>query len=260
MVAGHALFLNGRWQGGYAGEEPFYEEHIREGFRRFREGDYETIVLSGGRTRPHLPEVNVISEADGMLDFAGRAGLIGGDRDRVLLEGWSRDSAENLFFSLFAFYQKTGRWPERIGIVSWISKGLRFQLIACGLKLAARMNFFGSGDYPQEYLARACAAEAKFLSEMVDVSLTPPDYRVVDPLLRSELFAKKRLKRMPAPFAATPAGNREYVDALIRHYERGDGVVDQTFRKIEELRPGEIWNQVEWPWLTPAPSRATTEA
>ena len=68
---------------------------------------YELLVFSGGRTRPQLEkETGLLSEAEGMKAFAVRSGKLSGEEDRVILESWARDSMENVFFSLLAFFNK----------------------------------------------------------------------------------------------------------------------------------------------------------
>src|SRR5689334_20087433 len=216
-VMGHAIYHQGRWLGGYAGEDAFYEEHIRAGFRLFKELDFDHLVLSGGRTRPALEDqTGGKSEAEGMLEFAVDQHLCRPDDQRILLEGWSRDSFENLLFSLLTYHRQTGRWPHRVGVVSWASKALRFHLIASGLQLGGRIRFFGVGDYPsQTSLERACSAEARFTAAMIDPNHVPPAFRLIDPLMRHPTeFAPKRWIRMPRRFPANAEGSTAHLQEI----------------------------------------------
>ncbi|HTG44560.1 MAG TPA: hypothetical protein VK633_08510, partial [Verrucomicrobiae bacterium] len=196
------------------------------------------------------------SEAEGMLDFARREGLVEAARGEVLLEPWSRDSGENLIFSLLAYYKTARSWPRTVGVVSWTSKGLRFQLIACGLKLAGHFQFFGVGEYPAVFLARGCAAEAKYAANIVDTSLNPPAFQLRDPLLRDEtLFASKRWKRMPDEFPQNQAGNDQFMQRVAEYYDVGDGVAGRVLIDLEKVRPGPEWESVQWPWVSESSSR-----
>src|SRR5580704_2607536 len=98
MLAGHAIYQDGRWHGGYENEDRLYEKHVRDAFRIFATEGYQALVLSGGRSRPHLAPGITHSEADGMFAYAREAGLAQ-PGDPVVLEKFARDSCENLFFS-----------------------------------------------------------------------------------------------------------------------------------------------------------------
>jgi hypothetical protein len=158
-------------------------------------------------------ETEGLTEAEGMREFADEEGLLSGVGERLILERFARDSAENIFFSLLAFHCRTGRWPSRVGVVSWSSKGLRFHLLASGFGLGGRIFFYGTGDYPDPVsLERAAAAEARFNATIVDVSFVPPAFKLIDPLLRNEIeFARKRWGRMPKKFEPNADGNRAYI-------------------------------------------------
>src|SRR3984957_10218276 len=97
MLAGHAIYQDGQWHGGHQNEDRLYEQHVRDAFRIFAGEGYQSLVLSGGRSRPHLADKVSNSEAQGMLQYARKAGLAG---EPVLLEQFGRDSFENLFFSM----------------------------------------------------------------------------------------------------------------------------------------------------------------
>jgi hypothetical protein len=249
-VMGHAIYKKGKWHGGYAGEEPFYEEHIRAGIRLFLEQNFEQLAFCGGRTRANLePLTGGISEAEGMLEFAVENRIWDPLDDRLILENYSRDSFENLLFALLGFRQKTGHWPARVGVVSWNSKGLRFHLIASGLRLGGRIFFHGSGDYPNPvHLERASAAEARLNAAMIDLACEPPNYRLIDPLFRKEEFANKRLKRMPSQFTPDPLGNTKYLQEVRRAFAGALTDSPNLLEQIETIRPGDEWKKIHWPW------------
>lgn len=232
MLAGHAIYQDGRWHGGYHDEERLYEQHVRDAFAIFRAEDYQALVLSGGRSRPHLAGDVSNSEAEGMLEYAREAGWAKSG-DSVLLEQYGRDSFENLFFSMLCFHRCFGEWPSRVGAVSWKFKALRFYLIACGLRLAAgRFRFFGSGD-------PAAFEEFAIASVQYDAMIVR-DGEIVDPLHRdAQWFAAKRLARTPREFVT----NATYLAHVKQEYGHAD-LIDL----VELIEPGRTWREVRWPW------------
>ena len=235
MLAGHAIYQDGHWHGGHAGEERLYAEHIHDAFRIFAAEGYDALVLSGGRSRPHLAPQIGNSEAEGMRDYALESGLMGED-DAVLLEPFGRDSFENLFFAMLCFHRQRGEWPSRVGAVSWKFKALRFYLIACGLRLAdGRFRFFGSGDPSgQQSVETSAAASAEYDSRIVR------DGQIIDPLHRdARQFGSKRLGRTPREFS----GNTEYLDVVKQTYGSAE-LIDL----VESVAPGPAWRGIRWPW------------
>jgi hypothetical protein len=251
ITAGHAIYRSGRWHGGFKGEDAFYARHVEAGLGLVNDGRYDYWVPSGGPSRPKLErDTGGLSEAEGMLNYAVEHGLCSANDPRILPEVWARDSMENLFFGILAFHQKTGDWPSRVGVVSWSSKGLRYHLIASGMRLGGRIFFHGDGDYPAQIdLERACAAEARFNAAIVDLAIAPPEYRLVDPLLRNVTeFAGKRWTRMPTSFTPDAAGNTAYIERVKAAYGARDPAVRQLIDQVERLTPGDGWRDVTWPW------------
>src|SRR4051812_18943089 len=151
VVALHAIYHNGRWHGSFPGEDIFYASHIETAFQLLAQHRYDYLSLSGGRTHRAVEEqTGGLSEAEGARQYAIDQGLVSPDDHRVILEASARDSMENLYFSVLAFFHRTHRWPSRVGVISWASKGLRFHLIACGMRLGGRIFFHGVGDYPSQ--------------------------------------------------------------------------------------------------------------
>jgi len=232
MLAGHAIYQDGQWHGGHQNEDRLYEEHVRDAYRICAAENYQALALSGGRSRPHLGEAIVNSEAQGMLDYARAAGLASPDA-HVLLESYGRDSFENLFFSLLCFHRRFGEWPARVGAVSWKFKALRFYLIACGLGLnGSRFRFYGSGD-PASFEEFAIAG-VEYDAMIVRGG------EIVDPLHRDrQWFAAKRLGRMPREFA----GNADYLARVKQEYGCAE-LID----RVEAVEPGPAWRTIAWPW------------
>lgn len=255
IVAGHAIYQNGKWYGGFPGEDSFYEQHARDGFGVFRNEKYEALVFSGGHTRPKLQEVQngivTNSEGEGILEFALSSNLCAKDEGGIHTESYARDSFENVFFSMLCFYRHYGKWPSRVGIVSWKFKSLRFYLIACWLKLGdGKFIFYGSGDPDiQKTIEIVSSANAKYDSSIVWVKEEPV---IMDPLHRDPTeFNKKRLGRMPKELSS----NEDYLKAVKRAYDRDfnvetgkQGVVGGVIDRVEKTIPGPSWRENVWPW------------
>jgi DUF218 domain len=235
MLAGHAIYQDGRWHGGHQNEDRLYEKHVRDAFRiRAAEG-YQALVLSGGRSRPHLEPAVRNSEAEGMLEYACSAGLAA-PGNSVLLERFGRDSFENLFFSILCFHQTFGEWPARVGAVSWKFKALRFYLIACGLGLAeGRFRFFGSGDpAAQQAVEDFAVASVQYDGMIVRAG------QIVDPLHRDPAwFVPKRQGRTPRDFP----DNAAYLARVKQEYGCAD-----LINAVESIQPGPAWREITWPW------------
>ena len=149
LVAGHAPFLettatvpdhpeeDAGWalQSFQRGEPPLYIDHIKRGVALLAANPRALLIFSGGFTR---------REAGCRWSEAGTYAAIaqhcGGwireanpeQRDsleaRTALEDFSRDSFENLLFSLCRFHQVVGRYPRHVSVVSWAFKRERFDL------------------------------------------------------------------------------------------------------------------------------------
>ena len=87
------------------------------------------MIFSGSKTRPETQK----SEAQSYLDLCsdndfwsildGREESV---KERIVLEEQALDSCANLVFSLVRFWKITGRWPEKISIISHEFKKERF--------------------------------------------------------------------------------------------------------------------------------------
>ncbi len=235
MLAGHAIYQDGRWHGGHQNEDQLYETHVRDAFRIFADEGYEALALSGGRSRPQLADKVSNSEAEGMAEWARTHGFVWPAGD-VLVERYGRDSFENLFFSMLLFHQQFGEWPSRVGAVSWKFKALRFYLIACGLQLAeGRFRFFGSGDPAGQPAIEAFAAASVQYDAMI-----VRGGKIVDPLHRDRRwFGEKRMGRTPREFVS----NADYLGSVKIEYGNAELV-----ELVESIVPGPGWRDVKWPW------------
>lgn len=130
ILPGHAIHHDGRWYGGFRGEEHIYELQVEAAVNlKNRLGDRCILIFSGARTRPGIPELESISEAAGVLDFTKKKY---GDVDGLLGEHWARDTFENVEFSICAFFKEYGHWPNPCHLFSYPFKANRAYLIALG--------------------------------------------------------------------------------------------------------------------------------
>jgi hypothetical protein len=238
VCPGHAIYYQGKWIGGERGgsEEEMaaiFAGHVHEACRMFREHRYGALCVSGGRTRPQDPLVKGASEADGLIAYMREhVTALGIDDAPVLLESYARDSFENVFFSLLAFRQRYNRWPQRIGIVSWKYKILRFYVAAVGLNVHDRFAFYGSGDPAGQAMADV------ILRESINLNRTIQGGRMIDPLHRGRWFQEKRAGRTP-----NGLGNPHYLDCVKEAYSRSADLIDM----VEQQQPGH-WRNARWPW------------
>ena len=134
-----------------AGEPPLYIAHAERGVELLKQDAHALLIFSGGFTRREAGlrwseaetyraiarKSNWWIEGNGHIDPADL-------ERRTALEDFSRDSFENLLFSLCRFHQVVGRYPERATLVSWAFKRERFDLHRAAIGFpAARFCFDG---------------------------------------------------------------------------------------------------------------------
>jgi len=85
-------------------------------------------------------------------------------RLRAATEEFACDSFENLLFGICRFYESVGRFPETVGVVSWMFKRRRFQMHREAIKWpATKYQFFGVNN-PVD-LETAMAGEEKVIAD-----------------------------------------------------------------------------------------------
>ncbi len=195
LVPGHAICLapdasdltaDEAWalQPYQRGEGAYYVAHIAAGVHLAAEVPGRWLVFSGGRTHAAYP---ALSEADSYRQVARSCGWWGRPEitARTLIEGFARDSYENLRFGLHCFYDAVGRQPAHVYVVGWRFKAQRFRLHAQALGWSsARFHYVGVNDPPA--LAAAQAGEAETLRAFL-----------VDPHGKHGRLAAKRAARNP---------------------------------------------------------------
>jgi hypothetical protein len=165
VVAGHAPFRESvvsvpenpqrdeAWvlQSFQRGEPPLYIEHIQRGVDLLRADPEALLIFSGGFTRA---EAGLRwSEAETYAALARHFNWWATNACKRSMpclascsatEDFSRDSFENLLFSLCRFQQVTGKYPRRVTMVSWAFKGPRFDMHRAAIRFpAGRFHYEG---------------------------------------------------------------------------------------------------------------------
>jgi hypothetical protein len=101
------------------GEPPLYIEHIRQGVALLRNDPASLLIFSGGFTRREAglrwSEAETYSALARYFQYwttETETAPVSGLSSRIATEDFSRDSFENLLFSICRFQQVTGRYPE----------------------------------------------------------------------------------------------------------------------------------------------------
>lgn len=166
------------------GEASGFVAHVRRGVELAAGNPRAFLIFSGGFTRTDAPSG---SEAGGYRRVAEHYGWWGHPQvaARTDIEEFSRDSFENLLFSICRFRQLTDRYPHHITLVSWAFKEKRFGMHREAIRWPeSRFQFDGPNN--PERLQPALDAEAGAVAA----------YRA-DPYSASPAFRAKRDSRNP---------------------------------------------------------------
>ncbi len=195
LVAGHAVYVgqdflrpedDRNWflQPFQRGEPPYYIEHIRAGIDLTARDSLSLLIFSGGQTRL---EAGPRSEAQSYWNLADhyRWWSLPGVSKRATTEEFARDSFENLLFGICRFRECTGRYPERVTVVSWTFKEERFSLHREALRFPESRFTFHGANQPAD-LPAAQKGEAKAIADFTS-----------DPYGMGNNLGQKRADRNP---------------------------------------------------------------
>lgn len=148
------------------------------------------LVFSGGKTKPECDTAEGFSYGQVLLHDRNLHGP--GIREailekRVVAECWATDSYQNLLFSIIYFWEKVGRWPETITVVTHAFKQDRFLDCHAGAIRWPQNKIRVQGINPpftKQELSQVTAFEAKCREEWL-----------LDPYGIGETLARKRQQR-----------------------------------------------------------------
>ena len=222
VVAGHAVYVadnfadplaDAAWclQPYQRGEPPFYLEHIRRGVELAAADERALLIFAGG---PSRREAGPHSEAQSYERLAAHFQWWGRPEvgSRAATEEFSRDSFENLIFSIGRFRECVGRYPQRITAVSWQFKAARFDHHRATLRFPwNRFVFVGVNNPPK--LTMATKGEERALALFA-----------ADPYGCHGELAAKRAERNPFQRRHSFAHSCPELAALLEH--RGPELIE----------------------------------
>lgn len=195
IVPGHGVYKgtssataedDDSWVGIFPGEGKFYIEHVRGAVELAAARPGSVIVFSGGQSREkagNRSESESYHEIARQYNWWGHPEVAG----RILQEEYSRDSMENVLFSVELFNGLTGKLPGHVTVTGWDFKSERFGIHANGIGIPAEdFEYVGVNDPEPAALAKAQIAERKLVEDTKN-----------NPLLRGADWDAKRATRDP---------------------------------------------------------------
>jgi len=136
---------------------------LRRAIELTAEDDGALLILSGGQTRA---EAGPKSEAQGYLEIARLVDWFGHRtiESRTILEDFSRDSFENLLFSICRFKEHAGDYPRMVTVATWAFKEERFDFHRATIGWPLSRYRFAAVNQPPD-LAGAWKGEMGTLAE-----------------------------------------------------------------------------------------------
>jgi hypothetical protein len=139
LVAGHSVLVSGHLEDADRDEHDWFlleyqrnkglptaiVKHIQAGLQAAADAPQSLLLFSGGETRaitgPETEGASYYRVVDAMQLWPPMV------RARTITEEFATDSFQNLLFSIARFYEVTGRYPNKITVVSFTFKQTRFQ-------------------------------------------------------------------------------------------------------------------------------------
>jgi hypothetical protein len=180
IVAGHAPFkesvldvpanpdADDAWvlQPFQRGEPPLYIQHIRRGVALARRDPAAILIFSGGYTRREAglrwsEAATYVALARHFRWWMEPSHTASDPQlaERIAMEDFSRDSFENLLFSLCRFQQLTSHYPQHVTLVGWQFKAARFDWHRATIRFPAK-RFHYEGCLQPRLLDAALEGEA----------------------------------------------------------------------------------------------------
>lgn len=241
----HGVYHKGEFYADRPQEKEVYQGHIGTAFNALKAGKYDTLIISGGCSKPQLEK----SEARGYLDWADELGLA--RTGLILLEEFSRSSAENLLFSMCRFYQYFDYFPEEVGSCTlfWKEKWHK-EVIAPALQLR---DF--TVETVQNERQKLKELQAKYPTERV---FSPDRHTIAeitkkeskDPLELLKNVEDRDLWKKGHPYANI---NQEFRDLFGQLAEIGRQVQEAKSREEDQEKIRELVEQgtasLKYPWV-----------
>ncbi len=197
IVAGHCVFKEGctgpvlveredSREGGFPGEGRLYRDHVKAGVLRAEADAAARLYFSGGQTKDNLPGR---SEALSYYELARDHGWFGCPEvaARAHCEEFSRDSFENLLFSIAQFQHDAGQLPQHVTFIGWAFKARRLQLHCEALNWPLnKFEYLGVNNPAGADLEKAEADEERLVAVVIN-----------DPRMEGPQFQAKRAARNP---------------------------------------------------------------
>jgi hypothetical protein len=177
--------LDSSWGGIFADEGWLLAEHVQFAVEEAAHLG-AALVFSGGQTRQ---EAGPLSEGQSYFDLAATADWWGHNEleEHALVEGFARDSMEQVAFGLARFHEVHSAPPSELIVFGWRFKRERFELHRQTLGWSGAYQYVGVND-PSEGapLEKALKGEADKCAALAD-----------DPRLQGDAWQRQRESRDP---------------------------------------------------------------
>lgn len=216
MVAGHSVTISGNLRDAETDENVWFlldyqknrglpnaiVAHIKAGIKKAQEDPESLLIFSGGETRAvtgPLTEASSYFRVADAMDLWPESSNV---RARTVTEEFATDSFENLLFSICRFREVTGRYPEKISVVSFSFKQRRFETLhAPALQFPkSRFEYIGVDPPAETGFDLASAKQGELQNAALPFEEDP--YGCHSPVLQEKRKARNPFSRTP-PYEIT---------------------------------------------------------